>query len=47
MRAIAVTTTHSREEMSEAMLILPLLASLTVRMHVHDDVECVQLEVRT
>jgi sugar-phosphatase len=45
MRAIAVTTTHSQQEMSGAVLIVPLLANLIVHLHGRDDVERIQLNV--
>ena len=46
MRAIAVTSTHLKQEMSDAVLIVPLLASLTVHLHGRDDVERIRLNVR-
>ena len=46
MRAIAVTTTHLQPQMSNAVLIVPLLASLIVHLHGRDDVERIRLNVR-
>lgn len=47
MRAIAVTTTHSQREMSDAVLIVPRLADLVVHLHGLSDVKRIQISVRS
>ena len=46
MRAIAVTTTHSRQDMGDAALIVPVLADLTVQVHHRDGGTSLQINVR-
>lgn len=46
MRAIAVTTTHSQQEMSDAVLIVPLLANLAVHLYGRAGAERIRLDIR-
>jgi len=45
MRAIAITTTHSGQEMSDAALIVPRLADLIVQLHHREDGTRLQIDV--
>jgi mannitol-1-/sugar-/sorbitol-6-phosphatase len=45
MRAIAITTTHSRQEMSDAALIVPGIADLTVHLHHRDHGTRLQIDI--
>lgn len=45
MRAIAITTTHSRQEMSDAALIVPGIADLTVQLHHREDGTRLRIDV--
>jgi len=46
MLAIAVTTTHSRQDLSGAALIVPVLADLDVQLHHRDSARRLQISAR-